>query len=359
MKTVRRIAIVYRGDAEARDTATLETGRFSGMAEAMREVGLAAEPVVYDEAFADEVLAHLLQVDGVWVCVNPLDAGRDRSQLDEVLRRVASEGILVTAHPDTILKMGTKQVLFDTREMGWGCDTYLYETAELFRTEFPSRLAGGGARVLKQYRANGGTGVWRVAMQSELGNGGGVCPEPGLDDTVYVRHAQRGSKEEAVRLGAFLDQCELYFEGTGQLIDQAFQERLGEGMVRCYFVKDQVAGFGEQLVNALYPYPEGATREEAPQPEKRLYYPPTREDFQELKRKAEAEWVPEMLRVLDLEAESLPVLWDADFLYGQKDEEGEDTYVLCEINVSAVSPFPDEALGPLAAEVARRLDMER
>ena len=130
-------------------------------------------------------------------------------------------------------------------------------------------------------------------------------------------------------------------------------------MVRCYFVKDQVAGFGEQLVNALYPYPEGATREEAPQPEKRLYYPPTREDFQELKRKAEAEWVPEMLRVLDLEAESLPVLWDADFLYGQKDEEGEDTYVLCEINVSAVSPFPDEALGPLAAEVARRLDMER
>jgi hypothetical protein len=31
------------------------------------------------------------------------------------------------------------------------------------------------------------------------------------------------------------------------------------------------------------------------------------------------------------------------------------TYVLCEINVSAVSPFPDEALNPLAKEVARRL----
>lgn len=63
-----------------------------------------------------------------------------------------------------------------------------------------------------------------------------------------------------------------------------------------------------------------------------------------------------MLRVLDLDADSLPVLWDADFLYGPKNGSGEDTYVLCEINVSAVSPFPDEALDPLAEEVARRFD---
>lgn len=62
-----------------------------------------------------------------------------------------------------------------------------------------------------------------------------------------------------------------------------------------------------------------------------------------------------MLRVLDLDVDSLPVLWDADFLYGPKTASGEDTYVLCEINVSAVYPFPDGALGPLAEEVARRL----
>jgi hypothetical protein len=35
---------------------------------------------------------------------------------------------------------------------------------------------------------------------------------------------------------------------------------------------------------------------------------------------------------------------------------GEDTYVLCEVNVQSVHPFPEEALEPLAyAAVARMI----
>jgi hypothetical protein len=56
-----------------------------------------------------------------------------------------------------------------------------------------------------------------------------------------------------------------------------------------------------------------------------------------------------MMRVLDIGAESLPVLWDADFLYGPRTASGEDTYVLCEINVSSVIPFPAQ----VPAEIAR------
>jgi len=55
-----------------------------------------------------------------------------------------------------------------------------------------------------------------------------------------------------------------------------------------------------------------------------------------------------MRRLFDIEPTSLPVIWDADFLYGPKSESGEDTYVLCEINVSAVFPFPDEAVKEIA-----------
>jgi hypothetical protein len=44
----------------------------------------------------------------------------------------------------------------------------------------------------------------------------------------------------------------------------------------------------------------------------------------------------------------LPVLWDADFLYGPKTAAGEDSYVLCEINVSSVAPFPESAVAPVA-----------
>ena len=70
----------------------------------------------------------------------------------------------------------------------------------------------------------------------------------------------------------------------------------------------------------------------------------------------EREWVPQLCRELSLDADSLPVIWDADFLYGPKTPSGDDTYVLCEINVSAVYPFPDEALQPLAQEMRTRLD---
>jgi Domain of unknown function (DUF6815)/Domain of unknown function (DUF1905) len=52
---------------------------------------------------------------------------------------------------------------------------------------------------------------------------------------------------------------------------------------------------------------------------------------------------------------ALPVIWDADFLYGPKNDAGEDPCVLCEINVSAVWPFPPHATQTLAAAAMRRI----
>ena len=70
--------------------------------------------------------------------------------------------------------------------------------------------------------------------------------------------------------------------------------------------------------------------------------------YHALKTRMETEWVPQMKDLLDLDAASLPVIWDADFLYGPKTSTGEDTYVLCEINVSAVWPYPETANQKLA-----------
>jgi hypothetical protein len=122
-------------------------------------------------------------------------------------------------------------------------------------------------------------------------------------------------------------------------------------MVRLYLVRDKVAGFGHQEINALYPAPPGSPPESAPQPGPRLYYPATKPEFQILKVKMEKEWLPEMLRILEVEEESLPMLWDVDFLYGPKMPSGEDSFVLGEINVSSVFPFPESALAPLAQAV--------
>jgi hypothetical protein len=257
-----------------------------------------------------------------------------------------------------IQQMGTKEVLFRTRGMSWGCDTHLYATALELREQLPRRLAAGKPRVLKQYRGNGGNGVWKVDLRSDAaGPFAGDEPDEVLDPQtpVRVRHALRGSVEEEVPLGEFLARCEPYFTGTGRIIDQAYQERLTDGMVRCYLVRDRVAGFGHQSINALFPASPGTPPGEAPQPGPRLYYPATMPDFQPIKAKMEEEWLPALCQLLDLDRESLPVIWDADFLYGPKSVAGEDTYVLCEINVSSVYPFPDSALESLAQETLKRL----
>ena len=176
---------------------------------------------------------------------------------------------------------------------------------------------------------------------------------------MWVRQAKKGSVEQTMPLGTFLERCQPYFTGAGRMIDQAYQERLPDGMVRCYMVHDQVVGFGHQAVNALYPAPTGSPAEEAPQPGPRLYHRPDKPAFQALKHKVETRWVPEMQQLLDIDTHWLPILWDCDFLFGPRDASGEDTFVLCEINVSSIAPFPDSAPLYVAAATLARIEAAR
>ena len=68
----------------------------------------------------------------------------------------------------------------------------------------------------------------------------------------------------------------------------------------------------------------------------------------------ETEWTPGMTATLEIDEGSLPIVWDADFLYGPRTASGEDTYVLCEINVSSVFPIPDQVPAEIARLVAAR-----
>jgi Domain of unknown function (DUF6815) len=340
-----RVAILYPGDCETRKNATAENNRFADLFRAFDEKGIPAEPAVYHDDFADEVRDQLLRVDGVLVWFNPIQDGRTRSILDSMLRKVAATGVFVSAHPDIILKLGTKEVLYRTLDIGWGCDTHLYESMQQMRQKLPLRLANGGARVLKQYRGNGGEGVWKVQLlMSRSSASERIVVVPGASTLVLVRHAKRGCIEEEITLGDFLERCEQYFVADGRMVDQEYQERLPEGMIRCYLVHDQVVGFGHQAINALFPAPVGVAPTEAPEPGPRFYHPPTKPEFQGLKKKLEHEWMPAAQKLLGIDTERLPILWDCDFLLGPKKENGEDTYVLCEINVSSVAPYPESAV---------------
>ena len=134
-----RIAVLWRGDREARRQATPQNNRYHRIFEELAALGITAEPAVFDEEFADEVRRQLLAVDGVLVWVDPLSRGRTRAVLDPLLREVASQGPWVSAHPDVILGMGTKEVLYRTRNLGWGAETRRYRTAAQFGIKEPGR----------------------------------------------------------------------------------------------------------------------------------------------------------------------------------------------------------------------------
>lgn len=344
-QTSRRltIAILSRGDAAARRDATPQNSRFVRVFEALASIGIGAYPVIYDETFADAVRDQLLAADGVLVWVDPIHQGKTRAALDPLLREVAVRGPWVSAHPDVILKMGVKEVLYRTRHLGWGGDTHRYDSVDSFRAEFPPRLRAGGPRVLKQNRGNGGQGVWKVEAL------------PNTDAVVRILHAQRGSQPEELPLEAFITRCEPYFGWGGCIIDQSFQPRLPEGMIRCYMSGSKVAGFGHQLIKALIPPPPDGPDSPEAQPGPRIMHGPDAPPFQSLRRSMEDIWTPQLMETLGIDEESLPVIWDADFLYGPRDATGADTYVLCEINASSCFAIPDDAPAAIAQTVRDRI----
>jgi hypothetical protein len=340
-----RIAVLWRGDRETRRAATPQNNRFHRVFEELAAIGIYAEPAVYADDIVEEVREQLLAVDGVLVWVDPIHQGQTRTVLDAMLRDVASRGPWVSAHPDVILKMGVKEVLYRTRHLGWGTDTHLYCTAAEFGDAFPSRLQSAGPRVLKQNRGNGGQGVWKVEL---------VSGPAGKASIVRVLEARRGSVLKEMPLREFMTRCEAYFACDGCIVDQPFQPRLPDGMVRCYMGADKVVGFGHQFIKALIPPPEGPDSPNA-QPGPRIMHGADAGPFQMLRAKMEAEWTPQMMEILGIDAASLPIIWDADFLYGPRTPSGEDTYILCEINVSSVFAIPDQAPASIARLALSRL----
>ena len=324
-----RLAILYPGDRKARDLADPKASRFAALFDAFEASGVAADPAVYHDDFAAEVEDQLAQVAGVLVWHNPIEGGRTRARLDDLLRAVSARGVFVSTHPDTILRLGTKDVLLDVRDLPFGSDAHRVAGVGDLETAVRERLEHG-PRVLKQHRGHSGIGVWRIER---------------LADSRYaLRHAQRGAIEEVVDFASIVSRLEPYFSAGGHMVDQAWQPRLVEGMTRAYLVGDRVAGFGHQAVNALFPATSG---EEAPQPGPRLYSGPDDLRFQDLRRRLEGGWIDALCTRVGVEPGRVPLLWDVDFLLGERAPGEPERYVLCEINVSSVSPFPESAIAPL------------
>ncbi len=334
-----KLALMWRGDIHRLGQPTNHAARLEPLMSALALAGVDTAPLVYFDSDSAAARRTLLQSDGVMVWINPVQNGEDRSKVDALLRDVASAGVWVSAHPETILRMGTKEVLFRTRDLGWGSDTDLYGSFDDFSLRFPARLSGGGARVLKPLRGNDGQGVLKVDLRT------------GQKRMVRIQRAADDGVED-MALDAFLERMRPDFAGGAPLIDQAFQANVGGGMVRCYMSLDRVVGFSEQAPrqedgSGVAPFGMNSAK---------MMHGAEAETFRTLRALMEQEWTPAMALILGLAAADLPALWDADFLYrAPHDTRGESEHVLCEINVSSVLPFPDVAAPAIASNVAHAL----
>lgn len=340
------VGIIVPYSPNLKPGSTYEKAKLHGLIPALEQAGLVVEEFFYSDKKMTEIEQKLNSKDLVMVWVNPIENGHSRSILDSMLRRLANKGIIVSTHPDTILKMGTKEVLFSTKGLDWGTDVTVYTSKQEMEKKLVQHLKPSVSRVLKQNRASSGSGVWRIELSNH---------NPQSNDNPYVKvlHAQRNSKEEEVLLSDFIESIQGYFENKGVVIDQEFISPEPNGMIRCYMSQNKVVGFGHQYVKSLLrPKALDEVIESLP----RIYFDKNKADYQDLRQLMEHKWIADMQKELGLELSQLPMLWDADFLYRQHDVSEGNEYVLCEINVSSVYPYPETAVTDLVQVVKQVLE---
>jgi len=328
------VALLWYGDIPDDESIVGGRNRLRPLYDELVERGVEVVSVPYAHNRHDTVAEQLQGIDGVMVWMNPIEDGQSRERLDNLLSDLVEQGVAVSARPDVIQAMGTKTVIYHTRGMGWGTDTYLYDSYADFVDTFPSRLSQSHSRVLKQERGSSGDGVWKVEWVS--------------DDTVRVMNAGDDSLSK-LSLDAFIEQWEDHFSGGAYLVDMPFLPRVAEGMIRCYMNSNRLIGMLHQLPKSggLNVSQSGLFVTDGLSDDNKVYEASSLR-YARLKTQLETEWIDEMCQILGLDVASLPVLWDIDFIMGDKTANGEDTYLLCEINVSSVSPPTNAPFDQLA-----------
>lgn len=338
MKNKSIAILIYAESNSVRNALTEE--KYKNLAAAFLEQGFDIQSVIYNDDIADKLSIELQHYDAILVWVNPIEQGNDRKRLDSMLTALSAQGVFVTAHPDVILKIGTKEILFKTKDTDFGGDCKLYHSFDDFKKRFLQY--NGETRILKQYRGNGGNGVFKINTTDISKN------------QIGVTHAVKGSEEILFSTDEFLNEFKKYFEQDDMLIDQEWNPHITNGMVRCYLTGVKVSGFGYQEINALYPKKSGELK--PPLPGKRFYFSEDCGLFQDLKEILEKKWVPQLLEITSLENHMMPVIWDADFFINKiNNEQTNKKYSLCEINASCVSPFPESCIPYIVEEVRNKI----
>jgi len=295
------------------------------IANALREQGWNVDILKFRDEWADKIYDHCKnRYDAYITRVNPGTIPGGEKIFFDTLRKLSDAGLEGFSHPDVMQDLGAKDAL--VKLVGTGLvteDTYAYYTVDEFKNTFPKGISYG-ERVLKQNRGSTGEGIWRVQVIDERPyKKGDTLP---LDTKLKLTEAKDNHVEYRT-LEDFMEFATQYIVGdNGMLVDMRFMPRIKEGEIRILMV-------GETPIFVVHKKPaEGADAFSATLFSGAKYTYDRPEKWSELVDMFLGK-LPEIMEKLG--GHDAPLIWTADFMLDW-DENGNDSYVLGEINNSCV-----------------------
>ncbi|MHC2798860.1 Cj0069 family protein [Corynebacterium hesseae] len=317
----------------------------------IKDAGWHAEVVFYRPEWSEKLFEYVSENFDAYISrVNPGNIPGGEKGYFDLLSKLSDAGLVGMSTPYEMMAYGAKDALVKLNDTDLvPSDTAAYYDVESFHNTFPTSLSYG-ERVLKQNRGSTGSGIWRVRLAdeklAESVESGTALP---LDTKIKCTEAVDNHTEER-ELGEFMDFCDQYIVGdNGMLVDMRFMPRIVEGEIRIllvgpdpvFVVHKKPAEGGDAFSATLF---SGA---------KYTYQKP--EEWQEL-----VDMFADVRPVIaeKLGGDNIPLIWTADFMLADG-ENGEDTYVLGEINCSCVGFTSELDMGiqeKVAAEAIKRVE---
>lgn len=315
---------------------------------ALRDRGWHCEVVFFRREWQDQIVEYCRdRFDGYISRINPGNLPKGEGKYFETLRILHYLGLVGMPRPENMINFGAKDALVKLAHTPLvPDDTYAYYDTNAFHTNFPTSLSYG-ERVLKQNRGSTGQGIWRVSVADDVTyEAGDKLP---LNTKIKCTEAF-DNHVEYNRLGDFMNFCDKYIVGeNGMLVDMPFMPRIKEGEVRILLV-------GSEPIFVVHKKP--AEEEEAFSAtlfSGATYTYDEPEAWSSLIKTFQSALPTISKKLGGLE---VPLIWTADFMLDW-DEDGNDAYVLGEINCSCVgftSHLDKGIQDKIADEVIRRIE---
>ncbi len=313
--------------------------------EALKKRGWSSEIIFYHDEDRGEIYRYTIDTADAYI--SRVDPGNlvNETCYFQMLRELVNNGVVGLPHPDAMIAYGAKNSIEKLKgSQIVPEDVYTYYHFETLKEEFPKRLKNG-IRVLKQNRGTSGEGIWKVEVVDFIRYQGDIP----LNAKLKLTEA-KDNHTEYKTLQEFLEFCIQYFEGNdGMLLDMPFFERIVEGEIRALMLRDRV-------LKILHKKPIN----------KKGAFSATFLSGAKYRYDTKEEW-PDLVLTLKkslgtirkrLGNYKLPLLWTADFIL-DTDENGNDKYVLGEINASCIGFVAHLELSEnIADEVLALLDNE-